>query len=170
MKITQAILLAAVLLSLALWSTSAPWAAEDMHAHGHADAQHTIAISDSWAASTPPGARVGAGYFTLTNIGAAADTLLGITSQRAPRVQLHEIVMDGDIARMRQVQDLTLAPGESLALVPGGHHLMFLDITSPFVADESVPVTLTFAEAGAVEILLPVRDRDVSQDHGHEHH
>ena len=140
--------------------------------------QSSIAVSEAWAAETPAGAWVAAGYLTITNRGADADTLMGIVSARAPRVQLHEIVMDGDIARMRQMPEMAITPNETLTLTPGGYHLMFLDIPTPFLTGENIPVTLTFAHAGRIEIQLPVRQRDVSQgngapggaDHMHDHH
>lgn len=116
-------------------------------------------VSDAWAAATPNGATVAAGYLNIVNNTDAADTLIAVSSPRAPRVEVHEMAMEGDVMRMRQVERLDVAAGQSVSLAPGGYHLMFMDISAPFVAGESVPIALTFEHAGVIEVELPVRER-----------
>jgi hypothetical protein len=59
--------------------------------------------------------------------------------------------------KMNELPDgLVIPAGESVALAPGGFHLMFMDLTGPLVEGESVTVTLTFEKTGAVEVQLPV--------------
>lgn len=120
----------------------------------------SVALSDAWAAATPNAARVAAGYVTLTNNGAAEDTLVSATSPRAARVEIHEMAMEGGMMNMRAVTGgVPLTPGTPVALAPGGLHIMFMDITAPFVDGETVPVTLTFANAPPVTLDFPVRPR-----------
>lgn len=125
-----------------------------------------VAASDAWAAATPNAAQVAAGYLTLTNQGVAEDRLVSVASPRAARVEIHEMAMEGGMMNMRAVAGgLTLPPGAPVALAPGGLHVMFMDITAPFVAGETVPVTLTFATAPPLTLDLPVRARDGSGGH-----
>ncbi len=120
----------------------------------------SVALSDAWAAATPNAARVAAGYVNLTNNGAAEDTLVSAASPRAARVEIHEMAMEGGMMNMRAVMGgVPLAPGRPVALAPGGLHIMFMDITAPFVDGETVPVTLTFANAPPVTFDFPVRPR-----------
>jgi copper(I)-binding protein len=130
-----------------------------------------VAVSDAWAAVTPGGATVGAGYMTISNVG-PADTLVSVTSPRAPKVELHEMSMEGSMMRMRPVAHFTVPADGVVSLTPGGFHLMFLELPAPFVAGETVPVTLTFEHAGDVEVNLTVRERTASDagGEGHEHH
>ena len=44
----------------------------------------------------------------------------------------------------------------TVTLAPGGLHLMLMGLKAPLVEGETVPVTLTFANAGTVEIGLSV--------------
>ena len=44
-----------------------------------------IEIKNPWARATPAGAKVAAGYFTLTNTGSAPDRLVGVTAAVAAR-------------------------------------------------------------------------------------
>lgn len=128
------------------------------------EASGALAIDDGWASATPGGAAVSAGYLTITS--PTADRLLSVSSPRAARVEIHEMAMDGDVMRMRAVEGgLTLPAGEAVTLAPGGRHLMFMEVAPPFSEGESVPVTLTFEQAGAVEVEMPVRRR--AEQHGH---
>ncbi|MBY0563087.1 MAG: copper chaperone PCu(A)C [Hyphomonadaceae bacterium] len=128
-----------------------------------AEAPAALQVSDAWASATPGGATVSAGYFTITS--PIEDRLVSASSPRAARVEIHEMAMDGDVMRMRAVDGgVELNAGESVTLAPGGIHLMFMDVTSPFGEGESVPVTLTFEQADAIDVVLPVRRR--AEQHG----
>ena len=139
-------------LSAACSPPSAPRAAEQEVLSG------ALEVRDAWAAATPGGAEVAAGYLTIVNGAPAADRLVSASSPRAARVEIHEMRMDGDVMRMRAMTDgLALASGARAELAPGGAHLMFMDISAPFLEGESVPVTLVFENSGALELMLPVR-------------
>ena len=125
-------------------------------------AADAIAVSDAWAAATPNGATVGGGYLTIANNGDASDALKSATSPRSPRVELHEMSMQGNMMQMRPVARLEIPAHGSVALAPGGYHLMFNDITAPFVAGQDVPVTLTFEHHAPITVTLPVRDRSAT--------
>ena len=118
-------------------------------------------VSAPWAAITPAGAKVGAGYFTINNPG-EADTLLGAASPRAKKVELHEMKMDGAMMSMRPVAAVEVPAGAKVTFAPGGYHLMFIDIDAPFADGQTIPVTLTFEKAGAVEVDLAVSAAGVS--------
>ncbi|MDX2236232.1 MAG: copper chaperone PCu(A)C [Hyphomonadaceae bacterium] len=128
-------------------------------AQTEAPAAATLSIADAWASATPGGARVSAGYLTIRNAGGAADQLIGAESPRAGRVELHVMEMDGAMMQMRPTASVEAPAGGEVVLAPGGTHLMFLDVTAPFTPGETIPVTLTFAQAGRVEASLPVRTR-----------
>lgn len=116
-----------------------------------------LEIRDAWAAPTPGGVDVSAGYFTIAN-GGPADRLLSIASPRAGRIEIHEMSMEGSVMRMRKVEGgLAIPAGAIVTLGPGGYHLMFNEVAPPFAAGEQIPVTLTFENAGVREVSLPVR-------------
>ena len=116
-----------------------------------------LTVSQAWARATPPGAPVAGGYFTVTNTGAQPDRLVAAASPRAATVEVHAMRVDGGRMEMRPLkQGLTIAPGESVTLAPGGLHLMFMQIGERFEAGDSVPLTLEFEHAGIVELELPV--------------
>ena len=86
----------------------------------------------------------------------AADQLISASSPVSGEVQLHEMAMDGNVMKMRQVNDIAVPAGGAVELKPGGLHLMFMNIKAPLTAGETVPVKLKFAKAGEVEVKMPV--------------
>lgn len=124
-----------------------------------------VEIVDAWASPTPNGVTVSAGYMIIRNGGGEADRLVSAESARAGRVEVHEMVMDGDVMRMRPVEALTIAAGGEAVLAPGGQHLMFYEVATPFAEGEDVPVRLQFEHAGAVDVSLPVRRRGEATAH-----
>jgi len=119
--------------------------------------QAAVRIENAWAAPTPGGVDVSAGYLTIVNAGAAGDALLSVTSPRAGRVEVHEMAMQGGVMQMRAVAQLAVPARQSVELAPNGRHLMFYGVAQPFAAGETIPVRLVFEHAGAVDVSLPVR-------------
>lgn len=137
------------------FTLSAPALAHDTKAHD--TKAGTLEIVQPWARATPPGAAVGGGYLTIVNHGTEPDTLTGGTSPVSEKVEVHEMSMDNGIMRMQKLTDgLTIPPGETVTLAPGGYHLMLTKLKAPLKEGSEVPVTLTFAKAGEVPVTLTV--------------
>ncbi len=115
----------------------------------------SIKVEQAYTRSTVPGQMAAGGFMKIENKG-AADQLVSASSPVAGEVQLHEMAMEGNVMKMRQVKDITVPAGGSVELKPGGLHLMFMNIKAPLTAGESVPVKLKFAKAGEVEVKMPV--------------
>ncbi|ODT76810.1 MAG: hypothetical protein ABS76_30010 [Pelagibacterium sp. SCN 64-44] len=116
-----------------------------------------IVISGAFTRATLPNAPVAGGFLTLTNAGAEDDVLVSASAEIAAETQIHEMAMQGDVMKMRQLADgLAVPAGESVVLAPGGFHIMFMGLKAPLMEGDSVPVTLTFAKAGSVTISLAV--------------
>ena len=123
---------------------------------------------------TPPNARTAGGFMTIRNDGTAPNRLVSATSPAAERVELHTMTMENDVMRMRELEDgIVLPAGETVELEPGGLHVMFINLTAPFVVGDQVPVTLTFEDGQSVETTLPVVERTMdahSMPAGHGGH
>jgi copper(I)-binding protein len=116
-----------------------------------------LEIRQPWARATPPTAQTGGGFLVVTNTGTAPDRLIGAKSPVAERVEVHEMKMDGNVMRMRPVENgIEIPPGGSVELKPGGLHVMFTGLKAPFTKDAKVPLTLIFEKAGSVDVELPV--------------
>lgn len=124
-------------------------------------------VAEAWARATPPGAATGAVYFVLTG-GDAGDRLLGASSPVAERAELHMTTMSDGMMRMRALENLRLAPGETVRFEPGGRHVMLIGLKQPLHEGDAVPLTLTFERAGTIEVQVEVRS--AAADHGVGHH
>ena len=117
-----------------------------------------LVITQGWSRATPGGAKVGGGYLTIENKGATADRLIGGSAEIASKVQLHEMAMNNGVMTMRPLdKGLSIEPGKTVKLAPGGLHLMLLDLKNPLKQGDRVPVTLEFEKAGKVSLSLDVQ-------------
>lgn len=135
-------------------------------AHAQKAKVGSIEIEHAYTRATVPGQKVGGGFMKIENKG-SADTLVSASSPIAGEVQLHEMTMDGNVMKMRQVKDIAVPAGGAIELKPGGMHIMFMNIKAPLKAGESVPVKLKFAKAGEVEVRMPIDAMGAS--HGGQH-
>ena len=115
----------------------------------------SVQIENAYTRSTVPGQMAAGGFMKIENKG-AVDQLISASSPVAGEVQLHEMAMEGNVMKMRQVKEVVVPASGAVELKPGGMHLMFINIKAPLTAGETVPVKLKFAKAGEVEVKMPV--------------
>lgn len=128
------------------------------------------------ARETPANAPVSAGYMTIRNEGETADRLIGGSVGFAGTVEIHEMSMDGDVMRMREIEGgIEIPAGEEVKLVPGGLHVMFMDMRQRLEAGQEHTGTLTFENAGDVDVVFHVETlsqireaMDNGMHHGHD--
>jgi periplasmic copper chaperone A len=117
-----------------------------------------LVITQGWSRATPGGAKVGGGYLTIENKGSAPDRLIGGSADIAGKVEVHEMTMNNGVMTMRPLdKGLTIEPGKTAKLAPGGYHLMMFDLKRPLKQGDKLPVTLEFEKAGKVTISLDVQ-------------
>lgn len=130
----------------------------------------TLTLQHPWTRATA--GKVGAGYTTIVNTGNSADQLWSAASPATVTVEIHTMTMDGGVMRMRPLPGGIAIPASgTVKLAPGGYHLMLIGLKAPLVAGTLVPLTLTFAKAGAVKVQLKVEAAGASEpghaDHAH---
>ena len=117
-----------------------------------------LVLDHAWARATPGGAKVGGGYLTIENKGATPDKLIGGSSPAAAKVEVHEMAMNNGVMTMRPVKGgLSIPPGQSVTLMPGGYHIMLMELKAPLKKGDKVPVTLAFEKAGEVKVTLDIQ-------------
>ena len=113
-----------------------------------------VKVEGAWARPTVPGQPVGGGYLTLRSVG--ADRLLGGSTPVADRLELHSMVMRGNVMKMRQLDAIALPAGQSVKLEPGAQHLMLVGLKAPLKVGDKLPLTLKFEKAGEVKAEMTV--------------
>ncbi|WP_188149921.1 copper chaperone PCu(A)C [Teredinibacter waterburyi] len=115
-----------------------------------------VSVTGAMMPQLPPGQKVGAVYFKIINNSAQTVTTAAIQSPISERIEIHRTYYDDGMMQMRKLANITLAPGESLAFSPGGHHLMLFDIASQPAVGDSFPLSLYLSGQEPLEITVKV--------------
>lgn len=109
----------------------------------------------------------GAVYLAIRNGTDVDDVFVGASSPDAAAVEPHETIVDGDMMRMAPAEEGFAVPaGGSLALEPGGKHLMLI---GPRVPDGgTLDLTLHFETAEDVVLAVPVTSHAAAGGMGHQ--
>ncbi|MEM9532705.1 MAG: copper chaperone PCu(A)C [Pseudomonadota bacterium] len=118
-----------------------------------------LSVENGWVRLPPPASRMTAGYLKLTNLGTDPVDVIGAASPRFDQVSLHETHLVDGVFRMRSVKTLTLEPGETRTLEPGGLHLMLMRPVSDLRQGEKIEVLLKLDGADPVPVSLTVEKR-----------
>ncbi|HEX3630873.1 MAG TPA: copper chaperone PCu(A)C [Casimicrobiaceae bacterium] len=124
-------------------------------------------IDHPFARATPPGARSGGVFLSVENNGDRTDRLLTVSTPVAGSAELHQMVMDAGVMRMRAVAGVDVKPGDRLVLQPGGYHVMLADLKRPLQAGDTFPLTLGFEKAGSIEVSVVVESMAAGATHPH---
>jgi len=135
----------------------------------HDFAAGDLEIGHPHAFETPPMALSGAGFLTVTNTGGTADRLIAVRAD-FPQVSVHETVVADGVNRMMPVDGIDILPGETVALEPGGYHVMFMGLDGrQLVAGARFPAVLVFEQAGEVAVEFAVETRPEEAGTGMNH-
>ena len=129
-----------------------------------------ISVTDAWARATMPGQQVSGAYMQI--LSDADARLVSASSPAVPRVEVHEMRMDGDVMRMREVQAIDLPKGKTVTLQPGGFHIMLMNLPKPIAAGEIIPLTLVVESGGkrqTVEVKAEARTMSGGAMQHHHH-
>lgn len=107
-------------------------------------AQTTVKVEDAWVRGTVATQKASGAFMRLTP--SANARLVAVESPVAGVVEIHEMAMENDVMKMRQIPGLDLAAGRTTELKPGGFHVMLMDLKQPLKGGESVPLTLVFED------------------------
>ena len=121
-------------------------------------AQTSVKVDDAWVRGTVAAQKATGAFMRLTP--SANARLVAAQSPVANVVEIHEMAMEDNVMKMRQVPGLDLAAGRTMELKPGGYHVMLIDLKQQLKGGEQVPITLVFEDAAkkrfTQEIQAPV--------------
>ncbi len=118
-----------------------------------------VTVKDPWVRATVPQQKATGAFMRLS--APAESRLVEARSSVAGVVELHEMVMEGNVMKMRAVPGIELPAGKAVDLKPGGYHVMLMDLKQQIKDGETVPITLTFEgkdkKRETIEVKAPVR-------------
>ena len=128
-----------------------------------------VAVKDAWVRATVPNQSATGAFMQLTAPRPAR--LVEVRSPVAAQVEIHEMKMESNVMRMRAVDALDLPAGRTVALSPGGYHVMLTGLKGPVRVGDTVPITLVVEDAASrtrrtVEVSAPVRPLGLAAGRG----
>ena len=131
---------------------------------GQSFATGYITVSGAFTRATLPGAKAAGGFMTITNNGDEADRLVGVSTKTAKTTEVHEMKMEGDVMKMSKLADgLDIPGGATVALEPGGYHVMMMGLGQGLFEGACVEVVLEFEKAGELPVQLSVGSTDADE-------
>ena len=117
----------------------------------------TLQVQDGWFRALPAHLPAG-GYFTLHNRTAKSVTLTGVSSPACGMLMLHESRNEGGRSMMEHVENIAVAPGDTLKFTPGAYHLMCMDPKPAMKPGATVPVTFEFSGDATLKANFAVKN------------
>lgn len=99
-----------------------------------------VTVKDPWVRATVPAQKATGAFMQITS--AQDARLVEAKSPVAGVVEVHEMVMEKDVMKMRAIKGLDLPAGKTVELKPGGYHVMLMDLKEQMKEGATVPVTL----------------------------
>ena len=134
-----------------------------------------LTVQDPWVRATVPAQKATGAFMQLQSPQDAK--LVSAQSPVAGVVEVHEMAMEAGVMKMRAVTGLPLPAGKTVALQPGGYHVMLMDLKAPIKAGETVPLTLVIegkdGQRQRIEVKAAARGMGPSAmppGHGHGNH
>ncbi|WP_169902825.1 copper chaperone PCu(A)C [Paraferrimonas sedimenticola] len=139
-----------------------------------ASAQAGLMVSEQKVRLLPPSAPNTAAYMQLMNHTNKPMELVGVSSDVAERTEIHTMVEHNGMMRMQQLTSLVIEPMASVALKPGGNHIMLIGLKQPLSAGDEIAITLEFADGSQhtvkAKASAEIDAKDSGEHHHHHHH
>jgi periplasmic copper chaperone A len=133
------------------------------------DVKHgNITIGHPFARATPAVVKNSAAYMVFDNKG-TADKLLSVTGDIAREIQIHTMITEAGVMKMRELPSLDIPAGTKTELKPGGLHIMLIGLKDGLKEGTKFPLKLKFEKAGEVTVEV-VAEKPSGHDHSEHKH
>lgn len=119
-----------------------------------------IVVTDAWVRASTATRPVSSAYFTIENQSGTAVRLTAVAAPDAGQLAIHATAGQNGQTGMRAVGSVSIPAGGTVALAPGGMHVMITGISRPLEPGATVPLTLTFDGQRRRTIAAVVRPFD----------
>lgn len=118
----------------------------------------TVTIENQWASGAETG--MAALFGTISNNGDHEARIVSGQSPVAGRIEVHEVVPDAAGAMTMRPKEggLEVPAGGSRELIPGGDHLMLMDLEQPLRPGADVSLTVVFEDGSTLPVTAQIRD------------
>ncbi len=127
-----------------------------------------ITIDHPWARATPGAVKNSAVFMSFDNKG-AADKLLSVTGTVAKEIQIHSMITEAGVMKMREIKSLDIPANGKAELKPGGFHVMLIGIPDGLKEGTKFPLKLKFEKAGEITVQVTA-EKSGAHDHAEHKH
>ncbi|MGF1910106.1 copper chaperone PCu(A)C [Vibrio kasasachensis] len=126
-----------------------------------------IMLHNPYARATPPNAATSAVFVDIMNHSENDRAIVAATTPAAGKVELHDVVHEGEVMKMRQIEQIKLPAQSHTSLKPGSLHIMLFELTKPLVEGESIEVEVTYASGETQKFKAPIKKVMSGMKHHH---
>jgi periplasmic copper chaperone A len=127
-----------------------------------------ITIAHPWARATPGAVKNSAAFMVFDNKG-AADKLIGVSGDVAREIQIHTMITEAGVMKMREIKSLDIPAKGQAELKPGGLHIMLIGLKDGLKEGQKFPLKLKFEKAGEVTVEVTAEKPGSGEHSGHKH-
>ncbi|MBU0499811.1 MAG: copper chaperone PCu(A)C [Gammaproteobacteria bacterium] len=116
-----------------------------------------VSAKDPYVRAVPPGMANSAAFMQLNNGDKGDHALVAAESPVAQTVELHTHVQEGGMMMMRKIEKIDLPAGQTVALQPGGLHVMLIGLVKELKPGDQVELTLVYEDGSKSRVSAPVK-------------
>jgi len=118
-------------------------------------ADHII-IKEAWLPEAAPVAKVMAAYMNITNRGTKNSSITNVSSPQFKKVEIHSMTHANGMMQMKKLDGVKLLAGKTVALEPGGFHMMLFNPKKWFEDGSNITLNITLDNNETFQIIAPV--------------
>lgn len=117
-----------------------------------------LEISNPWIKNLPPSVPVRAGYMTLHNPKSETISIVSLSSDAFGSIEIHQTIAQDGMMRMERIPTLTIEPGSTVQLAPGGLHLMLMNPVEPTRIGDKIEILIQFDDGSEQKLEMWVKE------------
>lgn len=118
-----------------------------------------IEFSDQWAAPSIGASKISIAFITIQNNTEEPLSLVGVDGEVSDVIEIHTHLHEDGMMKMRQLEELPIPAHEKVVMEPSGIHLMLIGLHEPLNTDDSLKLTLRFANGQTADTTVMVKQR-----------
>ncbi len=146
---------------LTLLISSLPAQASPANKNTEQSQANRIIVEGEYIRESPPGAYATAAFMTLHNTSNQDIYLVGAKTNLAKIVEIHAHRFENGMMKMFQVPEIKIPAKGSIALQPGGYHIMLIEPSATINQVKTVSLDLIFKDHSTQLLSLPVKKRNM---------
>lgn len=96
-------------------------------------------------------------FFTIQNNSKTDAVIVGADSYVSKSVEMRNHVAKDGVVEMRKIDKMVIAPGQTLQLIPGGPHMVLMNLREPIKKGDEIIVNVHFADKTTKSLVVVVQ-------------